>query len=130
MWEKVTLDQGFRGVLGPWITYMWQDVPHPYLVKVFWTEYMAFWSSFFQTIIVISISSSLCVFQLCSNLCEPMNWSLPGFSVHGILQSRILGWVAMPSFRGSSLSLMSPALAGGIFITSATWDIYFLSQDL
>ena len=31
-----------------------------------------------------------------------MDCSLPGFSVHGILQTRILRWVAMPSFRGSS----------------------------
>ena len=30
-----------------------------------------------------------------------MNYSLPGFSVYGIRQARILDWVAMPSFRGS-----------------------------
>ena len=32
----------------------------------------------------------------------PMDYSLPGSSVHGILQARILEWVAMPSSRGSS----------------------------
>ena len=32
---------------------------------------------------------------------DPINCSLPGSSVHGILQARILEWVAMPSFRGS-----------------------------
>ena len=37
-------------------------------------------------------------------LCDPMNCSLPVFSVHGILQARILEWVAMPSSRGSSQS--------------------------
>ena len=31
-----------------------------------------------------------------------MNRSLPGSSVHGIIQARILEWVAMPSSRGSS----------------------------
>ena len=31
-----------------------------------------------------------------------MDWSLPGFSVHGILQARILEWVAMPISRRSS----------------------------
>ena len=31
-----------------------------------------------------------------------MDWGPPGSSVHGILQARILAWVAMPSFRGSS----------------------------
>ena len=35
-------------------------------------------------------------------LCDPMDYSLPGSSVHGILQARILEWVAMPSSRGSS----------------------------
>ena len=41
-------------------------------------------------------------FQSCPTLCNPMNCNLPGSSVHGILQARILEWVAMPSFRGSS----------------------------
>ena len=35
-------------------------------------------------------------------LCDPMNCSPPGSSVHGILYARILEWVAMPSSRGSS----------------------------
>ena len=35
-------------------------------------------------------------------LCGPMDCSLPGTSVHGILQPRTLEWVAMPSARGSS----------------------------
>ena len=34
-------------------------------------------------------------------LCDPMNYSPPGSSVHGILQARRLEWVAMPSSRGS-----------------------------
>ena len=34
-------------------------------------------------------------------LCKPMDCSLPGSSVHGILQVRILEWVAMPSSRAS-----------------------------
>ena len=36
-------------------------------------------------------------------LCDPMDCSLPGSSVHEILQARILECVAMPSTRGSSL---------------------------
>ena len=39
---------------------------------------------------------------LCSTLCDSMDCSPPGSSVHGILQARILEWVAMPSARGSS----------------------------
>ena len=40
--------------------------------------------------------------QSCLTLCDPVDWSLPGFSVQGILQARILKWFAMPSSRGSS----------------------------
>ena len=40
--------------------------------------------------------------QTCPALCDPVDCSLPGSSVHGILQIRILEWVAMPSSRGSS----------------------------
>ena len=35
-------------------------------------------------------------------LCVPMDYSLPGFSVHVILQGRIMEWVAIPFSRGSS----------------------------
>ena len=42
------------------------------------------------------------LFQSCLILSDPMDNSLPGSSVHGILQTRILKWVAMPSSRGSS----------------------------
>ena len=38
--------------------------------------------------------------QLCPSLSDPMDCSLPGSSVHGILQARILEWVAVPSSRG------------------------------
>ena len=44
---------------------------------------------------VLSHSSSV-------RLCDPVDCSPPGSSVHGILQARILEWVAMPSSRGSS----------------------------
>ena len=57
--------------------------------------------------------------------------SLPGSSVHGILQARILEGFAISSSRASSWHwdpgieptyLMSPALAGGFFTTRATWE--------
>ena len=66
--------------------------------------------------------------QWCLTLCNPMDYSLSGSSVQGILQASILEWVAMPSSRGSfrprdqTLISMSPALAGGFFTISATWD--------
>ena len=40
--------------------------------------------------------------QSCQTLCNSTNCSLPGSSVHGILQARILEWVAIPFSRGSS----------------------------
>ena len=40
--------------------------------------------------------------QSCPILCDPMDCGLLDFSVHGIPQPRILEWVAMPFFRGSS----------------------------
>ena len=64
--------------------------------------------------------------QSCLTLCSPMDCSLPGSSVHGILQAWILEWVAMSSFRGSSqpriepASILSPALSDGFLTTSAT----------
>ena len=42
------------------------------------------------------------VTQSCLTLWDPMDCSLPGSSVHGILQAGILQWVAIPFSRGSS----------------------------
>ena len=64
--------------------------------------------------------------QSSRTLCDPMDGSPPGSSVLGILQARILEWVAVPASRGSSrpgikpVSLASSVLAGVFFITSAT----------
>ena len=64
---------------------------------------------------------SVQLLQLCQTLCNPLDCTPPGFSVHGILQARILEWVAMPSSRGSSqprdrihISFIS-RFAGGFF---------------
>ena len=38
----------------------------------------------------------------CLTPCNPMDYSLPGFCIHGILQGRILEWVAIPFSRESS----------------------------
>ena len=66
--------------------------------------------------------------QSCPTLCKPVDHNPPGFSVHGILQARILEKVVMPSSRGLSdpgigpVSLLSPALGDGFFITSTNWE--------
>ena len=42
------------------------------------------------------------VTQLCPTLCDPMDCSLPGSSVHGIFQAIVLEWIAISFSRGSS----------------------------
>ena len=49
-------------------------------------------------------NSSVCVLVVhsCLSLCDPMDCSLPGSSVHEIFQAGTLDWVAIPFSRGSS----------------------------
>ena len=48
---------------------------------------------------------------LCPTLCDPMNCSPPGSSIHGVLQARILEWVAMPSdLPNPGIKPVSPAV--------------------
>ena len=42
------------------------------------------------------------VAQSCLTLCDPMDCSLPGSSIHGVFQARVLEWVAISSSKGSS----------------------------
>ena len=42
------------------------------------------------------------VAQSCPTLCDPVDCSLSGFSVHGIFQARVLEWIAISFSRGSS----------------------------
>ena len=51
--------------------------------------------------------------QLCLTLCDPMDYSLPSSSVHGILQARILGELPFPSpgdLPNPGIKLRSPTL--------------------
>ena len=91
---------------------------------------------------------SLCVhayvkwFQLHLTLCDPMDCSPRGCSVHGILQTKILEWVAMPSSRGSSwprqglnqcslMSFLLAALQNAYFHTCKNvWNITILQGSL
>ena len=60
--------------------------------------------------------------QSCRTLCNPMDCSLPGSSVHGILQARILQWVTMLSSRRS----FQPRDQTTVSYVSFTgkWDLY------
>ena len=70
----------------------------------------------------LSLVAAVCCAQSCLTLCDPMDWSPPGSSVHGILQARILERVAIPFFRGSfqprdhtRISCQVSCIAGGFF---------------
>ena len=83
---------------------------------------------FFFFCLYFFLISTMCVSaQSHPTLYDPYGCSLPGSSVHGILQARILEWVSMPSSsdlpdpRMEPASLMSPTLAGGFFTTNTTW---------
>ena len=70
-----------------------------------------------------SLRESVLVAQLCLILCDPMGCSPPGSSVRGILQARILQWVAIPFSRGSSQArdpTQASCIAGGFFTARTT----------
>ena len=81
-----------------------------------------------QMIPVTKISDPLllCVHaQSCLTLYDPMDPSLPGFSVHRIFQARILEWVAVSFSKGSSQLRDRTSIsniAGGFFTTSTSWE--------
>ena len=65
--------------------------------------------------------------QSCPTLCDPTDGSPPVSSVHGVLQARTLGWVAMPSSRGSSrprdrACISCVSCTGRRSCTSASWE--------
>ena len=72
-------------------------------VKEGWDHCGPFWS---LTTAIRNMNTTVMLtpkpFQLCPTVCYSTDCSLPDFSVHGILQARILELFAMPSCRGSS----------------------------
>ena len=65
--------------------------------------------------------------QSCLTLCDPMDCSLPGSSVLGILQIRMLKWFAIPSYRGSSQSrdqTQISCIAGGLLLPLSHWEVH------
>ena len=72
-------------------------------------------------------SPHMCVLvaQSCLTLCDPVDCSLPGSSVHGILQARILEWVALSSSRGSSRPRDPICIS---CLLHCRWMLYLLSH--
>ena len=72
------------------------------------------------------------VAQLCPTLCDPIDYSPPGSSVHGIRQARILEWVSISFRRGSSdpgIKPRSPALQADSLLTEPI-PIYIPSTQI
>ena len=72
------------------------------------------------------------VTQPCLTLCNPMDSTLSGSSVYGILQARILEWVAIPFSRGSSWPrdrTWVSWIAGGFFTIWAIKEAYHFPMD-
>ena len=71
--------------------------------------------------------------QSCPTLCDPVDYSPPGSSVHGLFQARILGWVVISFSRRSPnpgiklASLIFPALTGRFFTTEKSRYTYICS---
>ena len=89
--------------------------------KLSWSKWK--WKATYQ------IPCCCLVVQLCLTPCDPLGCSPPGYSVHGILQTRILEWVAISFFRGSSPlrdQNWGTCIAGRFFTDWATggslWD--------
>ena len=77
------------------------------------------------------------IWGICSNSSNSMDCSLPGSAVHGILQTRILEWVAFPFSRGSSWTrdwTQVSCIAGRFFtiwaIREALTLVYFVFIEM
>jgi len=73
------------------------------------------------------------VTQSCRTLCNPMNCSPSGSSVHGLSQARILKWFAIPFTRGSSWPkdwTQVICIAGRFFTVWATWEALDFENEL
>ena len=62
------------------------------------------------------------VVQLCLTLCDPIDYSVPGSSVHGIPQVRIPEWVAISSSRGSPPGI-SPQRSNQCLLRLLQWQV-------
>ena len=71
-------------------------IQHSEMKSIYMSEHV-------NTRVCVRVRVYVCVCaQLCWTLCNPVDCSLSGSSVCGILQARILEWLAIPSSKGSS----------------------------
>ena len=90
------------------------------------TESWLLWLSAMSFVLLIACMRAR-LLQSCLTLCDPMDCSLPGSSVLGILQIRMLKWFAIPSYRGSSQSrdqTQISCIAGGLLLPLSHWEVH------
>ena len=104
----------------------------------YFKKYFEFWvlrhththTHMFNALLSVCVCMCVCLTtQMCSTLCSPMDCNSPGFSVHGISQTRILEWVAIFYFRRSSQPRnWTPVDSIGRWTLNhwAIWEVSFL----
>jgi len=71
--------------------------------EMIWAKVKVYLEAWYKACSKVCLKWSMCyVLQLCLTLCDPMHHIPPCSTLHGILQARILEWVAVSSSRGSS----------------------------
>ena len=85
-----------------------------FLNYILFSQLLPLWTIHLQYIQVVSLCLGLSIgtvhAQSCLTLCDPMDCSPPGSSVHGIIPARILEWVAISYSRRSSQPRLNPCL--------------------
>ena len=102
----------------PSVYLIWRNV-YLDLLPFFWLGHLFV----FRCWLVWTICMWVLVIQSCLTLCDPVDCSLSGFTVHSFLQARILEWVAIPFSRGSSQPrdrTQGSHIAGGFFTSWAS----------
>ena len=104
---------------------LWQCFPEAIQIYIFFSHlYTRSLSMYIYTHVCVCAQS----LQLCPTLCNPMDHSPVGSSVHGILQARILEWVAISFSRGSSWPrdwTHVSCIGRWVLFNWATWDTAF-----
>ena len=97
-----------------------------------WIRSQALWKALDWGICLGKKKVQVLVTQSCLTLCNSIDYSPPGSSVHGVLQARILEWVAISFSRGSSQPrdrTWVSYIAGRFFTIWATGDTFVYSSS-
>ena len=100
------------------------------VIVQYWVEFLVFTAGPYKLPLLYMKWSE--VAQSCPTLCDPMDCSLPGSSIHGIFQARVLEWVSISFSRGSSWPRNWTGVsctAGGFSTSWATREALILTNS-